>query len=145
MRAPVTIKVRPFAEQIEGTHPGMTLDMRGFVRGDTFVVAVLHREFELRARAIDADERGAYALLDESEQRLDFGALLRIAAEYEPDTPPGGEIEIVWERFSRARWEAAARAQGIDPDRVNLIVPPQRSVSVYFDADGTLNGRGTLG
>lgn len=116
MVSPLAIKVRPFAEQIEGIRAGTALDMRGFVRGDAFVIAVLDREFEVRARALDSDDRGVYALLDESEQRLDFGALLRISP-----------------------------AQGIDTDRVNLMVPPQRSVSVYFDHDGNVNGRGPLG
>ncbi len=145
MVSPLAIKVRPFAEQIEGIRAGTAPEMRGFVRGDAFVIAVLDREFEVRARAIDSDERGVYALLDESEQRLDFGALLRISPEYEPDMPPGGEIQPWSERFSRARFEEAARPQGIDTDRVNLMVPPLRSVRVYFDSDGTINGRGMLG
>src|SRR5688500_2691361 len=82
-----TIRVRPFAQRIEGVRPGATLDVRGFVRGGAFVVAVLHREFELQARAIDSDGCGVYAVLEESEQRLDFGAVLRIATEYQADTP----------------------------------------------------------
>lgn len=141
----MNIKVRPFAELIEGTRPGMTLEMCGFIRGDTFVIAVLDREFELRACAITADQSGAFALLDDVEQRLDFGAVLRISAEYELDMPPGGEIELVWEQFPRSLFEATARAQGIDTERVHLVVPALRSVSVYFDHDGNVSGRATLG
>lgn len=132
----MTVKVRPFAERIEGIRPGATLELRGFARGEAFIVALLDREFELQARGIHSDERGTYALVDEAEQRLDFGAVLRVAHEYEPDMPPGGEIEIRWEQFSRERWDTAARALGIDAERVNLIVPARRSVSVSFDHDG---------
>jgi hypothetical protein len=139
------IKIRPFDEHIEGVRPAQTLDIRGFVRGQALILAMLGREFALPARAIESDELGVYVLLDESERRLDFGAVLRVRHEYEPDMPPGGEIDLVFEQFSRERWEAAARAQGVDPSKVHLVVPPQRAVSVYFDSDGRIDGRGTLG
>jgi hypothetical protein len=139
------IKIRPFDERIEGVKAAQTLDVRGFVRGDALIVAILGREFDLPARAVEFDDGGLYVLLDESARRLDFGAVLRVSHDYEPDMPPGGEIELVFEQFSRERWEAAARAQGIDPSKVHLIVPPQRAVSVYFDSEGRVNGSGTLG
>jgi len=139
------IKIRPFDEHVEGVRAAQTLDIGGFIRGEALILAVLGREFAVSARAIKSDELGVYALLDESEQRLDFGGVLRVSHEYVLDMPPGGEIGLVFEQFSRERWEAAARAQGIDPSKVHLIVPPQRAVSVYFDFDGRVNGRGTLG
>jgi hypothetical protein len=139
------VKIRPFNERIEGVRAAQTLEIRGFVRGEALIVEILGRDFDLPARAVGSDEVGVYALLDESERRLDFGAVLRVSHEYELDMLPGGEIELVFEQFSRERWEAAARAQGIDPSKVHLIVPPQRAVSVYFDSDGHVNGSGTLG
>lgn len=142
----MSVKVRPFAERIESVRAGTgPIEVRGFIRGDAFVVTFLGREYELRTREVGADEGGAYTMLHEHEQRLDFGAVLRVQHEYEPGMPPGGEIELVWERFTREKWEAAARTQGIDPAKVNLIVPPRRSVSVSFDYDGNVHGRGTLG
>lgn len=52
----MSIKVRPSAEWIEGKRPRITIELRAFIRGGAFVVAVLDRELEVRARAIDSDD-----------------------------------------------------------------------------------------
>jgi hypothetical protein len=141
----MSIKVRPFDETIEGARPGTTLEMRGFVRGEPSLSrsSAASSKCQLARSALTS---GELSPCSRSASNASTSARCYASGPSTSQTcRRGGEIEIVWERFSRARWEQAARAQGIDTQRVNLMVPPQRSVCVYFDNDGNMNGRETIG
>ena len=139
----VRIKVRPFSRDIE--QPGRApVRIAGVVSGQTLIVMVLGREIPLRTIDSGSDERGPYATVEEQEHELAGRIHLRIEPEYEEDADPGGQISVVLPPHPAVVKEIAA-ALALNTEDVHVLLPIQRGFSVYFDAEGRMNGMGWSG
>jgi hypothetical protein len=88
-----------------------------------------------------------YAIVSEAEIPLEHGLLLKVSVSPDPvfeDMPPGCEIELVRPGDPRMLQEQLRR-NGIDPLRVNLLIPPDASVDVLFNSEGIVISTGCLG
>lgn len=138
-----TFRIRPFRQHIERGASTPTLEMVGRIEGSRAIVEAVGQRVELATVEVGEDERGPYAVVSESEQPLPDGFRLVAEVELEEDSPPGGHINLRLEGRHREVAKEELRRRGIDPDSVNLLVPAERSYSVYFDCDGNINGDGS--
>lgn len=126
----VTIRVRPCRAVLEHDSPLLIV---GGIADGVYTVEVLGRRLPLPTNAVERDERGFVASLDEGEYLLG-DMTVRVGPAYEPEMPPGGEILI------RVGAEPAARMHSA---KVHLLMlDPRPSFPLTFDGDGTLNGWG---
>ncbi len=135
-------KVRPFQREME--HEGQHFAFSGAIQGKIYIIAVRGLEHRLSTLDAGADERGAFAIIEEGEELVTSSLLLTVAPEHEPDSPTGCQISV--RRLNDPKkLDDFVRRQGYDPTSVNLLVPVQYGASVYFDHDVNVNGIATTG
>jgi len=121
--------------ECEGQHFAFS----GAVQGKIYVIALPGFEYRLPTLDVGADQRGAFAIVEEGEELVTYNLLLTVAPEHEPDSPTGCQISV--RRLNDPKkLDECLRRQGYDPTSVNLLVPVQYGASVYFDHDGNVNG-----
>lgn len=137
------MKIRPFEEYFESAPQKPAVVMTGRVEEGAFVVTALGRAVRLAVEEVGADERGSYAILaDEQTLQVVGDFRLEVLHEYDEDLgASGAELRLVCDREALLMATAAARAQGINTEKINLIVPPDAVYSVYFNGDGIRDGR----
>lgn len=97
--------------------------------------------------SIGSDESGGFAIVEQTEIKVSDGFIFSIEPEF--DELVGGQWGC---RISLRRREDsevvflhdALKQQGVDPETVNLIIPPKQSVDVYLDPNGNPEGSGRL-
>jgi hypothetical protein len=92
------------------------------------------------------DEWGEFALIEPGEWKLNFGFVLTVEVELHEDEPYGCCIALRRPQPEEVLKEAhdAVRAQGMDPESSNVLLPPTAAVSIFFNHWGTMNGHSRL-
>lgn len=141
-------KVRPFERDI-GLE-GLAIRVRGIVVDKGYILAAdsIGLEIKLGTTHIGMDEKGKFAVLEKGEQLEADGSIVKVES-YSEEPFPGTQVA-----FSRLEisvtmvasdktvqtHERICRLANVDSGRVNLIVPPDWSFSVYFDSFGNVEG-----
>lgn len=139
------MKIRPFERHFEGRLEQPAVTMTGWIEDDSFVVRALGHTAKLTVSKTGKDHHGSYALLT-GEQIVHLAGDFRLKAriEHDEDLGDGVELCLVCDREATEKARAAARANGIDPDQVNLVVVPDAGYSVYLGSHGAVDGTGRL-
>lgn len=128
-------KVRPFQRDME--FQGQNLAFSGAIQEEIYVIALRGLEHRLPTLDVGADQRGAFAIIEEGEELVTSNLLLTVAPEHEPDSPTGCQISV--RRLNDPKkLDELVRRQGYDPLSVNFLVPVEYGASVCFDHDETL-------
>lgn len=142
----MNLKVRPFERIIERFGSAPAIRASGQIVKHRFALHIDAAVYPLPTVGTGTDKWGDYALIQTGEMDLGDGFTLRISGEYDEDSPgaePGCEISLE-RRGDPRKARAALDREGIDPSSVNLLVPPEASVSVYFNSLGLVDGGGSL-
>jgi hypothetical protein len=146
MEAP-ELKVRPFQRVVERGMSRPVTTLAGSLQQGRFVLTVGGQDYFLPTAAAGSDESGPYACLQEGDWDLDAGCLLRI----EPEFPTEDEIEVGIEQsgthvslYWPSRHTEALKRQAEETlgTGVNLLIPPEDALSVYFNWTGQVDGLG---
>lgn len=138
-------KVRPF-ERLFDADTDRPLRASATLDGDEVLVKIDGSEHRLRAVERGRDELGEFAFIEPGEWKLNFGFVLTVEVELYEDEPCGCRIGLTRPQPEEVLKEAhdAIRAQGMDPESANVLLPPSAAVSVYFDHWGTMRGHSRL-
>lgn len=128
----MSLKIRPFKTTVE------EIDVTGAIQENLFVVQFYGRPYPVSTLEVGRDERGPYALIEETNRRENFCDVFLVEPEYDEDFPPGCRIALFRDKANEVR--ALLVNQGIDPDPAILTGTASDAVSVYFDFDGNKNG-----
>jgi hypothetical protein len=138
--------VRPFEATVESED--YVAIANGKLVGETFVVeffvaAHMLETFKLDTVSVGSDEHGEFAVLSTGKREVRAGWFLSVEPEYDEDFPdiPGCQISFIYSPNSSSA-EAEAKKQGIDPNQVNLLIPPEKGISINFNYAGTMDGKG---
>ena len=136
----ITLRVRPFDKLL--TAENNALRCSGRIEGDVYVLNIGEGVHRLPIVDAGSDQWGPYALVEESETPLGSGFVLAVERNLEE---PDIEAGLTFEPGCRIGLMRPAQVDpallgGINPKTVNLIAPPDASVSIYFDASGTVDG-----
>lgn len=130
-------KVRPFERNIG--FGDQTIRVRGVVGDNGYILAADSIGFEIKLRTLEIgrDEKGQFAVLEKGEDVRRDGAIVKV----EPGDS-GLEISVAKvapdETIHMA--QEVCRLNHVDPGAVNLIVPNDWSISVFFDRAGNIDG-----
>ena len=128
----MSLKIRPFKTTVE------EIDVTGVIQDNLFVVQFYGRPYPVITLEVGQDERGPYALIEETNRRESFGDVFLVEPEYEEDFPPSCRIALFRDKADEMR--AQLVNQGIEPDSAILTGTASDAVSMYFDFDGNENG-----
>jgi hypothetical protein len=108
----------------------------GEIKGGKFTVSVGRNSFDLPVIRCDEDEDGSFAELEPGDMLLEDNLLVRVEKEF--DNPPGYEDTTltIYELADPTPLEQALWRNKINPERVNLLVPPESSLSLCFKYNG---------
>jgi len=143
----VNFKLRPFQTIIERPDKRPAISAKGEITDDTYIFSLDALSFRLPTMEVGTDTRGTYAIISETEIHLEHGLLLKISLCPDPvfeDMPPGCEIHLVCPGDPRMLQEQL-KLNGVDPLKVNLLIPPDASVDVSFNPEGNVISIGCLG
>jgi hypothetical protein len=136
------IKARPFKTRID------EVEVEGYFEGDVFVFRFYEVvTFRPPVTSIEEDARGKFAILQEAETSHPDGFSLSVAAEYDSDLgcPWGYQVSLKRTDISEQHLlQDLLKMKGVDPDSVNLIIPPRQLTSVYFNPEGVIEGSAQL-
>jgi hypothetical protein len=138
-----TFRVRPFRVFFD-FEVGPQGELVGAIRDGSLLLTIFGEEIRVPNAQVDQDERGPFAIVAEDAFEVAPGFRVRTQLEHDELLDlSGGQIAMDFGANPRERLEQRARAQGLDPSRL-LIIGGQgeRGVSVYFDSDGHVNGKG---
>ncbi|HEV2883829.1 MAG TPA: DUF4258 domain-containing protein [Pyrinomonadaceae bacterium] len=137
------IKARPFKMQLDDD------EVEGFFEGDVFVFRFYGLvTFRPLVKSIEEDALGKFAILQATETFHPDGFVLAVETDYD------SSLECEWgyqlslkrnESSERELFNDLLKLKGVDPNSVNLIVPPRQLISVYFDPEGRPTGSSKLG
>ena len=142
---PMVFRMRPFERVLERPDGGPAVRCRGEIRNGSFQFSVHDTCFSLPTVNLGSDEWGEYAEVEGCELSVREDLILAVRPEYPlPSDPPeqvGCEISL-FKPGPVDTYRAQVRAQGWDPDKRNLLVPPDSSISIYFNWAGSVDGHG---
>ena len=141
----MNFKLRPFQRIIEcpGMRPAITA--KGEITDGTYISSLDAASFHLPTVEVGNDTRGAYAIVSEAEIPIENGLLLKVSSEFQPGcSVPGCELQLARPGNSQ-RIQEQLRLNGIDPLKVNFLIPQEGFVSVSFSSQGTVIGTSCLG
>jgi hypothetical protein len=119
--------------------------VKGQIVRDTFVVSTLGESFPLPIVDAAADHRGPYVSVNQAEYTSAAGVRLRVAPDYtEGADALGAEANFDFGPDLRPAMRAELRRQGIELESVTLLNPPSRSLALFFDSDGQVNGTASV-
>ena len=118
--------------------------LAGRIAGGAYSLVVNGHAYPVVTKRVDSDEVGVFAVVEEGKWEIGPGLLLKVEAFLDEDDaqrgcPPGCTISLV-EPGPRELAERAARAAGLDPQAVNVLVPSRLDYSVDFNSGGHANG-----
>jgi len=136
------IKARPFTTKIG------EVEVEGFFEDESFVFRFYGLvTFRPPLTGIGEDDLGRFAILEETEISQPDGFTLSVETNYDP------VLESEWgyvvslrraEINDRTVLQDILERKGIDPQSVNLIVPPRQITSVYVNPRGKVDGSAQL-
>jgi hypothetical protein len=133
----MTIKAQPFKTKIGEA------EVEGFFEEDCFVFR-FYGLVTFRPLVISIeDTRGKFAVLQDTEILHPDGFVFTVATEYDADLGCEWGYQVSLKRneiTERDLFEDLVKLRGIDPNSVNLIVPPRQLIAVYFDPHGVQHG-----
>lgn len=136
----ITMCLRPFEKLL--TAENNALKCSGRIEGNAYVLSIGAGVHRLPIVDTGSDQWGPYALVEESETPLGAGFVLTVERNLEE---PDFEAGLFFEPGCRIALTRPAQIDpallgGIDPKTVNIIAPPDASVSIYVNAGGTVDG-----
>ncbi len=138
----MAIKARPFKTQID------EVQVEGVIEGESFVFRFYDLvTFRVAVSKFEEDARGIFAILQEKEIEDSDGFVFRVEPEFDEDLGRAWGYQVSLKRNEvrdRELYHSLFKLRGMDPNSVNLIIPPRQSISVYFDPNGLVEGRGRL-
>jgi hypothetical protein len=142
--------VRPFNRILEHSDASTAIVVAGEIRGNKFILIVESAEFSIPILSVETDKHGALARLEPQTLELGNRLVLMVEHEYSPDDPslnPGLEIRLYRKASEETveRIEQMAGVHGFLLNSVNLIIPPELSLSVHFSSLGHVDGLGWCG
>jgi hypothetical protein len=144
-RSMMMMRVRPFSTLVGGDDNSPPIKCDAEIVGNEYEIRFGPGIHRIPTRELGADEFGPFALVEALSRPVGHGFVLTVEAEppdeFIPDDGPGCSISLSHPR-SPELFEAALRAQNIDPAQVNLLVPRDFSIRIHFDSSGTKNGVG---
>lgn len=136
------INARPFKTQIG------EVEVEAFFEGEIFVFRFYGLvEFRPPVTSIEEDDRGKFAVLQETEILHPDGFVLSVETQYDSDLGCAWGYQVSLRRNEtqdRKLFEVALKRQGVDPESVILITPPRQLTSVYFNPRGVMDGSAQL-
>ena len=140
------LKFRAFEELLQVPGTPNVWKVSGTIADGTFVVSVtpLNMTVSIVADDVDEDDWGTFAMLHSHQQDLVDGWVLRIEfncdkLDVNDPEEPGAALSFLIPG-DRSTYTAAAARQGVDPAKVNLIVPIQAGFTIYFNSEGKVDG-----
>lgn len=127
----MTTMIRPFREFATRGAGLPAIEIRGEIRQRSLVVHAFGQKAVLPLDKTGVDGTGIWGIVRESEVPLRDGFRVRVEVEYDEDLPACTCLQIFQEH---------ARAQTIRERLPNamVIIPVDRSISVYFRPDGSV-------
>lgn len=138
----MTRQVRPFERIMDPDAGPASLRCAGTIEDGVYVLHVGQGMHRLQTLSTGVDQWGPFAVLEPHEVSLGPGRDLTVEvepAELEPGSPLGCRIALT-RRRDPAITEQLLRSQGIDPQSVNVLDPPEAAVAVYFHQSGQCTG-----
>jgi hypothetical protein len=138
----MSIKARPFRTQVGD------VEVEGFFEDESFVFR-FHGVVTFRplVTSVGEDERGKFAILQETEISQPDGFVLTLETNYDSDLQCEWGYLVTLKRIEpteRDLFNSLLKLKGVDPSSVNLIIPPKQLISVYFDPRGVKDGSAQL-
>lgn len=93
------------------------------------------------------DAQGEFAILQETEISDSDGFVFAVAPEYDEDLGSQWGYQVCLRRnetSDRDPFNGLLKLKGVDPNSVNLIIPPRQLISIYFDPRGVKDGSAQL-
>jgi len=131
--------VRPFRRVVERGSAQPASDVTGTIEAGAFVFSVDGARFRIPTVRHGDDEHDQFAVIEESEQAVDRG--FRLAVEVDPPEYPYGPSGCAIRLFKPHRDLAAT--QEVHP-HLNVLLPPEASLSIHFRSNGSVCGSGVL-
>jgi hypothetical protein len=138
----MSIKARPFRTQVGD------FEVEGFFEDESFVFRFPGLvTFRPIVTSVGEDERGKFAILQETEISLPAGFVLTVETNYDSDLQCEWGYLVTLKRIEATERDflnSLLKLKGVDPSSVNLIIPPKQLISVYFDPHGVKDGSAQL-
>ena len=136
-------KVRPFRKLEE-----YGVSMEGRLVASRYVFVVNGVEYALDTLESGSDSSGPYAVIAEGERDLGLNLFIRVELDTDEVSAslglkPGCSVSLI-HRHPPELINAELRQRNIDPEKVNVVVPPRFCYSVDFNSNGGLCGWGEL-
>lgn len=131
--------VRPFRRLIGRGPAQPASDVTGTIEAGAFILAVDGARYTIPTVRCGEDEHGEFAVVEESEQILDYG--FRLAVEVDPPGYPDGPVGCTIRLFKPHRDLAAM--QEAYPD-MNVLLPVEANLSIDFGPSGSVCGSGAM-
>jgi hypothetical protein len=136
----ITMRLRPFEKLL--TADNNALRSSGRIEGNVYVLKIGESAHRLPIVDTGSDEWGPYALVEESQTPIGSGFVLSIERNLEE---PDLEAGLTFEPGCRIALTRPGQIDpmllvGIDPMTVNVVAPPDASVSIRFNFAGTVEG-----
>ena len=131
------VKVKPFKTAVSGT------DVTGTIEPGHFAVSFYDILYRIPIVEIGLDTNGQYAVIEETLRRFSDG--FELSVEVEPDEDGYHGCIISFLRRDDHALEHLALQQGINPNSVNLVIPPKQLIAVCLDHWGNVDGSIELG
>ncbi len=138
----MTLQVRPFERTIDTEAGAASLRCAGSIEDGVYVLHVGQGMHRLQTLSTGVDQWGPFAVLEPYEVSLGSGLELTVEAEpeeREPGSPLGCRIALATRR-DPAIIEQLLRRQGIDPQSINVLDPPEAVVAIRFQQSGQFTG-----
>jgi hypothetical protein len=138
----MTIKARPFKTEVGEA------EVEGFFEQSNFVFRFYGVAFHVPVISIEEDSKGTFAALEETEIFHPDGFVFAVTTEYDSDLGCEWGYQVSLKRneaTERELFENVLKLKGIDPNSVNLIIPPRQLIAVFFNPDGIQDGSAQLG
>lgn len=138
----IMLRVRPFDRLIDTETTAESLHCTGSIEDGAYIVRIGGGTYHVQTLSTGVDEWGPFAVLEPYEVSLGSGLELTVEAEPEepePGSPLGCRIALTTRR-DPAITEQLLRSQGIDPQSVNVLDPPEAAVAFRFLKGGQCHG-----
>ncbi len=126
------VKVKPFETTVDG------IDITGKIEAGHFVVSFYGIPCSIPIVEIGTDRNGHYALVEKTLRRFSDGFELSVDLEPHENGYHGCIISFL--RRDDETLEHLALQQGINPNSVNLLIPPKQLIAVCLDHWGKVDG-----
>jgi hypothetical protein len=136
MGCTVDLVVRPFRLTLDRGPDELTSLLEGQVDGASFVFVIDGARYPLPTVRLGTDDRGQFAVVEESEQEATLGFRITVEIDSDEDHPDGP----YGCRITRFKPHPELEAMQAANPWANVAVSPDSSVSVYFGPTGRVNG-----